>query len=107
MFHHAVKRISFVGAWFMALKIISDVIFQFEFGNQPVGGHKRISASSKAKIESEGRKLSQERRRLNSEMSELNAQDLTTGSRNLSISNIYGNSKPPVQQTNEDNGGKK
>eukprot|EP00093_Oithona_nana_P007854 07854.XXX_174757_178252_1 [CDS] Oithona nana genome sequencing. len=66
---------------------------QYEFGNQPIGTHKRISASNKAKLENE-RKMSHQstsiesgqRRRLNSDISDM--QELV--SRNTSISTIYG-----------------
>ena len=61
-------------------------------------------------MENESRKLSQERRRLNSELSDLNPELVSTPTnmttittappggttRNLSISNIYGNSKSQV-----------
>ena len=59
--------------------------FQYEFGNQPVGQHKRISANKSSKIEKiendnrkSPRKLSQERRRLNSELSDMNPELAST-----------------------------
>ena len=77
----------------MLANILQFYFLKYEFGNQPIGTHKKLNFTKK--IDNDSRKENPtSRRRLNSDVSEsvitnnVASQDLVA--RNLSISTIYG-----------------
>ena len=75
--------------------MFTNFFLKYEFGNQPIGTHKKLNFTKKIDNDSRIKENPTSRRRLNSDVSEsvitntnVGSQDLVA--RNLSISTIYG-----------------